>query len=164
MSNERKIAENIRTLIGAIDFDTMLCTVVSVDDDVTCTVKSVKSGVEYKNIKLNANINSKDKGIYVHPPKDSYVLVTMIDKVQGFISMCSDIDKVKITDVKGFECSIEEGKISVKNEQYSLRQAFDDIIDAIGKLTVTTAVGPSGTPINIAEFTMVQQKLNNFLN
>jgi len=92
MSNERNIAENLRKLIGATGFDSMLCTVVSVDNDVTCTVKSVKSDVEYKNIKLNANIKD-DKGAYIYPKKGSYVLVTMIDKVQGFVSMYSDIEK-----------------------------------------------------------------------
>ncbi|MCL2291232.1 MAG: hypothetical protein FWC34_11130 [Bacteroidetes bacterium] len=95
MANENEIAKNIRKLIEAVDFDSMLCKVVSVDDDVTCTVKTVKTGLELKNIKLNANIKD-DKGFYVYPKKDSYVLVTMLDKVQGFISMCSDIEKVKI--------------------------------------------------------------------
>jgi hypothetical protein len=95
MSREREIAENVRKLIGAIGFDSMLCTVESVDDDVTCTVKTVKTGLELKNIKLNANIND-DKGIYIYPKKSSYVLVTMTDNVQGFISMYSDIEKVKI--------------------------------------------------------------------
>jgi hypothetical protein len=95
MGHERSIADNIRKLVGTIDFDTILCTVESVDNDVTCTVKSVKTGVEYKNIKLNANIND-DKGIYVFPEKDSYVLVTMLDKVQGFVSMFSDIKKVTL--------------------------------------------------------------------
>ena len=95
MGNERSIADNIRKLVGTTDFDTMLCTVKSVDDDTTCTVKTVKTGVEYKNIKLSANIN-EDKGIYVFPKKDSYVLVTMTDKVQGFVSMFSDIEKVRI--------------------------------------------------------------------
>jgi len=95
MSNERKIAENIRKLIEAVGFDSILCTVVSVDDDVTCSVKSVESGVLYKNIKLNANIKS-DKGIYVFPKKNSYVLATLTDGVQGFVSMYSEIEKVKI--------------------------------------------------------------------
>jgi len=95
MGEERKIADNIRQLADKVKFHSLLCTVASVDDDVTCTVNTVQSGVEYKNIKLNANIN-EDKGIYVFPKKDSYVLVTMLDGVQGFISMYSDIEKVKI--------------------------------------------------------------------
>jgi hypothetical protein len=95
MGNERDVADNVRKLIGNIGFDTMLCTVESVDDETTCTVKTVESGAKYKKVKLNANIND-DKGIYVFPKKDSYVLVTLVDKVNGFVSMFSDIEKVTL--------------------------------------------------------------------
>jgi len=112
MSEERNIADLIRKLIGVAGFDSMLCTVVSIDDDVTCTVKSVKSDIEYENIKLNANIN-EDKGIYLFPKKDSYVIVTFTDRVNGFVSMFSDIERValKIDDTVDVEI---EGDVKIE--------------------------------------------------
>jgi len=107
MGKEREIADSIRKLVGEIGFDAMLCTVVSVDDEATCTVKTVRSGSEYKNIKLNTNIK-EDKGIYIFPKKDSYVIVTMTDRVNGFISMFSEIEKVTLK-VNGI-IEINEGK------------------------------------------------------
>jgi len=172
MGKEREIAECVRKLIGVIDFDSMLCKVVSVDSGVTCTVKTIKSGAEYKNIKLNANIND-DKGVYVFPKKDSYVLVTMLDRVQGFISMYSDIEKVtlKIDDTveieiggsatvkieKKYNASSSEikfeaktgdveisaaKKLNLKNNVVSLGDVVSGLIDELLKTTVITPAGP----------------------
>jgi hypothetical protein len=140
MGNERDIRNNIRKVVGEIDFDTMLCTVESVDDETTCTVKTVKSGVEYKNIKLNANING-DKGIYVFPKKDSYVLVTLVDKVNGFVSGFSDIEKVilKIDDTVEIEIGGDakiscDGNIEInggKNEGLVIIQKLTDKLNGL---------------------------------
>jgi hypothetical protein len=46
----------------------------------------------------------------------------------------------------------------------TLKGHLDSIIDALGKLTVPTAFGPSGTPINIAEFEAVRGKFDDFLS
>lgn len=46
----------------------------------------------------------------------------------------------------------------------TLKGQLDSIIDAVSKLTVPTAFGPSGTPINISEFTAVKAKFDEFLS
>jgi hypothetical protein len=46
----------------------------------------------------------------------------------------------------------------------TLKSHLDSIIDAVSKLTVPTAFGPSGTPINISEFTAVKEQFDNFLS
>jgi|BioPla2DNA2_1021312.scaffolds.fasta_scaffold10529_8 ribosome-associated translation inhibitor RaiA len=170
MTHKRNIANSIRELAGEAHYDTMLCEVVSIDDEKTCTVKTVLSGVEYPNVKLSANI-MQDKGVYVTPAVGSYVLVTLVDKLNGFISMYSDVDTInaKIDTSVNFRVNdkyiikIEDGILTIENDSYSLRKAFDDFIAAIEKMTVTTGVGPSGTPVNIAEFKAIAQKLDNFL-
>ena len=187
MGNERDIADNVRKLIGAIDFDTMLCTVVSVDGETTCTVKSVKTGAEYKNIKLNANIND-DKGIYVFPKKNSYVLVTMIDKVQGIVSMYSDIERItlKIDDTVEVEIGgnatiqsnkkirietitddleIESGKmLSIKNKSASLGDVLSGLIQELISTTVVTPAGPGNiNPANVTNFTQLLTKSKSLL-
>ena len=55
------------------------------------------------------------------------------------------------------------GLISIKNSASSLKGIIDKILDAISKLTVTTANGPSGTPINAAEFSAIKVELATLL-
>jgi hypothetical protein len=56
------------------------------------------------------------------------------------------------------------GLISIKNSASSLKGIIDKILDAISKLTVTTANGPSGTPINAAEFSAIKVELATYYN
>nr|DAJ85553.1 MAG TPA: hypothetical protein [Caudoviricetes sp.]DAX75404.1 MAG TPA: hypothetical protein [Caudoviricetes sp.] len=44
-----------------------------------------------------------------------------------------------------------------------LKKTLEELIDAITKLTVTTGVGPSGVPINAADFIKIKQGLNDYL-
>lgn len=46
----------------------------------------------------------------------------------------------------------------------TLKSKLDDIISAMQKLTVPTAFGPSGTPVNIAEFLAIQEQFETFLS
>lgn len=55
------------------------------------------------------------------------------------------------------------GLISIKNSASSLKGIIDKLLDAIQKLTVTTANGPSGNPINSAEFSAIKVELATLL-
>ncbi len=44
-----------------------------------------------------------------------------------------------------------------------LKKTLEELIDAITKLTVPTGVGPSGVPINTADFMKIKQGLNDYL-
>lgn len=46
----------------------------------------------------------------------------------------------------------------------TLKQKLEDLIDAINSLTVPTALGPSGTPINSAVFSQIKSQLNKILS
>jgi len=46
----------------------------------------------------------------------------------------------------------------------TLKSILDEYDDALGKLTVPTAFGPSGTRINAAEFKLVRDKFENFFS
>jgi len=151
----------LRQIAGRQGYETYACIVKSVSG-ATCNVQRIIDDKPMEDVRLNATVKLGD-GVVITPVVGSVVLITNIDGGKYFVSQFSGIERVVFSDVSGFECVIENGTISVKNKGYSLRRAFDDIISAIGKLTVTTGVGPSGTPINIAEFQSVGQKLNNFL-
>ena len=140
-----------------------LATVTEVDaKKYSCSVKTVGSDAELENVRLKAEFN-KEYGVVYIPKKGSFVVVTVIASSGGaYVSLCSEVSKVEII-VDKLKCVIENNTISVENDKYSLKKAFDDIFTALSKLTVTTGVGPSGTPINIVEFQAVQQKLSNLL-
>lgn len=55
------------------------------------------------------------------------------------------------------------GGLTLTKGASGLKKTLDDLLSAIQKLTVTTGVGPSGPPINLADFKKVQQDLSNYL-
>ncbi len=122
----------------------LVCTVDTVNGN-TCDVTPIdKSLAPLKKVRLTAF--EEKSGIIITPKKDSFVIIHMLSHVDAYVALFSEIEKV-----------------SLKNEQYSLRQAFDDLLDAITKLTVTTGTGPSGQPINMADFQQIQQNISKFL-
>lgn len=152
----------MREIVGKTSQNTEVCSVLSVEG-ITCTVETVANKIKYEGVRLKAHIED-DKGLVVKPVVGSYVLVSRIDDANCFVSFFSEIAAVSFKDKNGIEVIIENGKMSIKNNSYGIKQAFDELIDAIGKLTVTTATGPSGIPINKAEFDAIKQKISNLLN
>ncbi len=152
MSNERKCRKMLREIVGQPGFDTYACKVTAVNG-ATCDVLRILDDKEIKEVRLNATIRESD-GLVIAPKTDSVVLVTNIDGDKYFVSQFSEIEKITLN---------VADKVSIKNSSYNLADAFKELITAISKITVTTGVGPSGTPINVTEFTEIQNKLNQFL-
>lgn len=107
---------------------------------------------------------------------------TEIDKViftSADTSLTVDADKIEV--LKGEKLSIlvnaesmtiQAGQATIKTTtggltltkgSSGLKKTLDDLLTAIQKLTVTTSLGPSGPPINIADFIKVQTDLSNYL-
>nr|DAN20590.1 MAG TPA: hypothetical protein [Caudoviricetes sp.] len=78
------------------------------------------------------------------------------------MSVVVDADGITINADK---TTLKAGKagLVLKRDSSGLKKTLDDLLAALMKLTVTTGVGPSGPPINIADFQKVQQDLNNYL-
>lgn len=55
------------------------------------------------------------------------------------------------------------GGLTLTRGGSGLKKTLNNLLSAIQKLTVTTGVGPSGPPINIADFIKVQTDLANYL-
>jgi hypothetical protein len=128
--------------------DVMACEVLSVDKaKVLCRVKSIENeDLVFENVRLRAVDDEQDKGFILFPKVGSTVLVGQIKNTTAYyVAMYSALDKVKW---------------ATDNED--LKDLLSDLLTAIKTLTVTTAVGPSGTPINIADFTLIENRLNNF--
>ena len=55
------------------------------------------------------------------------------------------------------------GGLTLTKGSSGLKKTLNDLLAAIQKLTVTTSLGPSGPPINMADFIKVQKELSNYL-
>lgn len=80
-------------------------------------------------------------------------------------------DKVKVLQA-GTELTLTAGAttvkasvagVTIKRGASGLKKTLDDLLSAIQRLTVTTPMGPSSPPINIAEFIKIQTDLLNYL-
>jgi hypothetical protein len=135
--------------------------------DKTMSAVGVSDDVPYEGVQLGFGFAD------IKPAAGSVCLIGVLEGKEAltFLINAECVERMEIT-VKN-ETKITLGKVeieaspagllSVKNGKYSLRTAFDDLLTAINALTVTTGTGPSGTPINFAQFDAVKSNLNNFL-
>lgn len=95
MSSESDIRKYIRAITGVDDLSkSELCKVVSVDEsEMTCEVISTDK-VTYSDVRLMADNENSDKGIYFKPTVDSWVMITPQDEATYFISMYSEVDEI----------------------------------------------------------------------
>ncbi len=109
-------------------------------------------------------LDADTKGWWFVPAVESVVLVSRVDAAgtRLRVSMFSQVDKVI--------CTTGETEFSVGKDGYKLNRGasgllktLTDLCAALEQLTVSTAMGPSGVPINLAAFTKIKQDLNNFL-
>lgn len=156
-----KEALRILTQSGA-EIYCKICTVDAIDEAArTVDVSPLDDSAPILGVNLQANQTLKE-GIVLFPVKGSYVVVSFLNPAAAVVVMFSEIDRIKIITQSDIEIEAG-GKIKVKNGSYDLLSAFNDLFAAIAKLTVTTGVGPSGTPINAAEFEQVKQNINKLL-
>lgn len=80
------------------------------------------------------------------------------------ISLSAKLGQIDMKNIIGANINLGiDGLISIKNSASSLKMIIDKLIDGITRLTVTTPSGPSGPPINVAEFTALKTELLTLL-
>lgn len=109
-------------------------------------------------------------------------LFSVVDKVvftRGDLSFTLDADNIDLkkgdkvmihVDAEKVEVytgeavvKITTGGLTLKKGSSGLKKTLNDLLAALQKLTVPTGVGPSGVPVNIADFAKIQQDLSNYL-
>jgi hypothetical protein len=162
MTKAEQIREALKQHIKAhTGMTTVLATVVSVDEDeMTCELDD--DGLAIYDVRLKPVLRT-DESVVMFPAVDSFVLIGRIeDDEEWMLLACEKVDKYRITvDDCVIEMTSEGIKISKAGE--SLKNILNDLIDAIKALTVPTNTGASGTPINAAQFTAIENRVNNFL-
>lgn len=167
---DRRLQEAAETVfygeVSAVDEGARMCTVVMED-------------IPYENVLLYAVENTELKGQVLIPRIGSTVLVERIANDRYFVVMFSEVEKVLLTigektkvtvDAQNYLLQVGESTVKVTEKGLTfvkggegLKKTLEELIDAITKLTVTTGVGPSGVPINVADFIKIKQGLNDYL-
>ena len=149
-------------IVNNIDEDRRVCD-IKVSDDITLF-----------ECRLNAIIDSYDSNVLIVPKDGSQVAYTLVENqdTNAIVIGYTEIDKV-IVKIGSLSVGIEAksvkidggdtGKISILNKSQNLSELLSELIDEITKLTVPTSAGPSGTPVNTAQFTMIKEKLSQLM-
>ena len=136
----------------------MTVKVTAIDDSLpigpTCTVEIAESVLIYR-VRLRSVTGSK-AGFLIIPVIGSYVIISRIGlSNEWYVSMFSEVEEIRSETV---------GKISILNTVENLKTIMNDLLAAIEAITVTTPAGPSGPPINIADFIAINLRINNLLS
>lgn len=149
------------------------------DSKSTPTYKNIAQ-IEFNGAGQNSNINT---AFYNENGKEISKNIFNINEQNISINEGKTIfnlkDKeAKVTIKDGFEAIISDSKTSFKKDNLtfemdtlfkidvggkSLKTKLEELIDEIGKITVTTPVGPSGPPINLAKLMTIKANLTELL-
>ena len=161
MSEIDKLKVNLDRMVGgAKQAQLRFAVCKSVDwNEKTMSAVGVSDEVPYEGVQLGFGY------VDVKPKPETVCLIGILEgkEVLTFLINAEDVELTEINIGKLKVEASEDGLLSVKNDAYSLQKAFEDLIKAIKVLTVTTGTGPSGTPINFAQFDLITTNLKNLL-
>lgn len=177
MNLEAQVIEGFKALTEKQE-QVFIAKVKSVDPD-ACTCDADAMGIVWNDIRIRSQAQG-GKGIIILPKAGSIILVARIgNSNELYVAAFSEVDQVlwqmgdtsfKFTEagaemVKKDKTAFLQGDLfTIKTQNESLKKILSDLIDAIGALTVTTGVGPSGIPINKMQFDAIKNRLANLLN
>ncbi|MGH2643544.1 MAG: hypothetical protein ACRDE2_06330 [Chitinophagaceae bacterium] len=140
----QKIIEGFRRVQEKIPW-AILVTVIDVNiNERTIDVQDANRVAIY-DVNLQA-ASEGSTGLLTVPTVGSTVVIEMTEGGVWYVSSFSGVDN-----------------FSIKTASDDLKVWLTDLINTIEQLTVTTATGPSGTPINIPDFETIKTRLSNLL-
>ena len=120
----------------------IVCTVAAIDTDAnTCDCEPVDGTADLLDVKLMAQSTN---GFLIIPKIDSVVVVTMINKYTGYVSMFSDIDSIQLNG-KNFDGLVKIEDLVTKLN--NLEKAFNNHITSYNSHThagVTSGFASTG--------------------
>lgn len=184
---ERRLDEAAETVfygeVSAVDEEARTCTVVMEGIPYENVLLYAVEKAELKGLvsipKVGSTVLVKrianDRYFVVMFSEVDKVLLTIGEKTEAEVAEeCVRIkagEKTAVT-VDTENCLLQVGESVVKATEKGLtfvkgsaglKKTLEELIDAITKLTVPTGVGPSGVPINVADFVKIKQGLNDYL-
>nr|DAV86103.1 MAG TPA: baseplate protein [Caudoviricetes sp.] len=120
-------------------------------DKVIFTDNDLELKIDLENIDIK-----KGEKITIHVDAEKLEVVndkTKVTHEAEALTLLSDQATIKIT----------TGGLTLKKGGSGLKKTLDKMLDGICQLTVPTALGPSGVPINLATFQQIKADLPNYL-
>ncbi len=143
--------------------------------DTFCKVKLTDNDLELEEVMYSATEENAN-GFILILKQDTNVLIGTIggDENSLYIVAMDEVQKVKLViegeiltiDKDGFNMELSSGKVTVKNSTWDLKQPLTDMVDMVMQLTVSTAVGASGTPLppTITQANGIKNSINGLFN
>lgn len=137
------IREVIREIAGEQEERNILAKVVSVDtSEKTCEVKTIADEMNIFDVRLLANSGN---GLLVVPAVDSVVGVCMINEIEGYVSLFSQIESIQCGD-GSFDGLVKVAELTsklnvIENKVNAMISVFNTHIH-----TATSATGPTTPP------------------
>jgi hypothetical protein len=166
MDNDKELQDAFRKL-GKRDVDTFPADVVSFDKiKGTCNVTD--GNLTFTNVRLSSVIDGSNKKLFLFPKVGSSVLVSPIneDLKNLYVEEYSEIESLELV-INTVEFKVDQDGFLLKKENETLKKLVEDLITAVQNMSfaVSTPSGPGTTTtlINLAEFTAVKTRFNQFL-
>lgn len=111
--------------------------------------------------------------LYILPTKETQVVCHLEDGKNFVIGSLFSLDEPippKQSDIHvkcgNLECAVDNDKLSLKNNLTSFKTLLKDVLTMVKNLTLSTSMGPSGTPLppTIIEIERLNSDINNLLN
>ena len=162
---------NIRELIASIARQQVPiavedCIVSAVDwEGRTCDCQP-DAGPLLLDVRLRCERGEGSTGLYGKPKIGARCLVALVDGsvADGYLLACDSFEEWVLAPDGSTEVRITPAGIEIARAGQSLGPILQDLLAAISQLTVSTAVGPSGPPINVTDFIKIQSRLNQIFN
>lgn len=157
MSEEvQKLAETLSQMAKRhVKVQTAWAIVKSVDwGERTMVATGVADDLDYLDVLLGLG------SIYRKPKPGDKCLIGLVENQDeaAFLIDAEQVEEMIVT-VGGSELRVTEEGFSLKKGGESLKEILEELLKQILQMTVTTAVGPSGTPVNAAAFQAIQQRV-----
>lgn len=170
MANEKELQDAFRKL-GKREVDTFATKVLSVDK-AKGTCKVTDDEITYTDVRLTSIIGGNGKAFYLFPKVGSSVLVSPIneDLRQLYVEQYSEVESLDLI-IEGVKLQIDQDGFLLKKQNETLKALMGDLIKAIKQMSfiVTTTgtaaaqTGQTTTLNNLAAFTAVENRFNQFL-
>jgi len=121
------------------------------EDERTCDVTPVTENAEVLGVRLQASLDSAE-GFVCIPKTDSIVIVTFLNKNTGFVSVCTEVEKVLIDTPETIFNGGDNGGLININDLVSkindVENALNSLISSYNSHThqTTATIGPSPAP------------------
>jgi hypothetical protein len=148
MDRYRKLAELIEKRISSDKMMPLFNAILKSVQGESCTVEV--DGLEIDEVRLKATINGETNKLIIEPKIGSMVLVgSLTGDLKDLAVLKADEVGRLIYQQDGLEILIDstDRKVRIKNQEVSVYDLFQALVDLLKQFKVYTPAGPSGTPL-----------------